>query len=344
LSYDTILPVIDLAQFADDARRLMGYKMFYAGFGIIGLGFVGKQIANLFRIMRNKEADLLTPFLTAAGFIALLASYKVFVTTTIYLVSRMGLTGGWDDDIVTTFVTRAATFARWKQEHGSWKAAAMEYTVGLLYLLIEAWVVFMRAAQTFMLAVVVTYGPLLLGLAALGGIFLPLGIGWFWALVEISAWSVTMDILLLGYAKMKHVPTVEEISLGDEFIFAFVMFGLLIGIPGITSFLIRGSSGAVVSSGISTATRTATMIATSKLGMKINTAAYNAVKSGVQKSFKWTGNQVRGGGAESQWATPASAWSAAEAMGSHRESRATAARSQAVGHSTSSPRGADAKR
>jgi hypothetical protein len=324
---DTFLPALDLAQFADEARKMMGYKMFYAGFGIIGLGLVGKQVANLLRVMINKEADFITPMVVAVGFLALLASYKIFVMTTIATVSKLGLAAGWDDNIVTTFVTRAATFDRWRHEHGSMKSAIMEFTVGVLYILVEAWVVFMRAAQTFVLAVIITYGPLLLGLASLGGLFVPLGIGWFMALVEISAWSVTMDILLLAYAKVTRVPTVEELSLVDEFKFSACMLGLLFVIPAITSWLVRGSSGAVVSSGISTATQATTLIATNRFSRAANMAVYDTAKGGVKSGFGWARDRLGGGGTAAN-ASPASAWKAADAINSHRESRATASRSQ----------------
>jgi hypothetical protein len=330
MTYDTFLPILDLAQFADDARKLMGYKMFYAGIGIIGLGLVAKSTHNVMRVVFYSERpNFVQPILTAAFFFALLASYKVFVASTIYLVSRLGLTTQWSDNVVTTFVARFNTYMRWRAEYGSYKTYAMEFLVGLLYLLVEGCVVFWRASQTFMLAVIVTYGPILLGVASLGGFLLPVGISWFWALVQVSMWSVTMDNVLLGFSRMKHVVKLEDISLNEEFLFSLVMFGLLGGIPGVTSFLLRGSEGSITASGHSMALRTSGTIATSRLSQNINKAVYDGIKGGLrglrsESSSKSKGGTEGGTGDKAQ----ESAWKGADAIATHRESRATSSRAQ----------------
>lgn len=338
MNYDSFLPVIDLAKIADDAGRLIGYKMFYKGFGIIGLGLLMKQVANLTRVMRNKDADFVTPIVQAAAFIALIAFYKPFVTTTISVVSTMGLTEGWDNSVATSFVTRSAQFVRWRQEHGTIKGYPMEFLVGLLYLLVEGWIVFLRAAQSFVLAVIVTYGPLLLGVASLGGTFLPLGLGWFLAMIEVSAWSITMDVLLVGYSKMKHVPKPEDISVDDEFVFSAVMLALIVCVPAFTSWLVRSGSGAFLSSSVSTVTRSITMFSTSRFARDVNKAAYDTAKSGIKQTATWGRGKWQGSSAPAARATPASSWSAADAVAGYRESRATSARSQATGGGTSAAR------
>ncbi|HET6343396.1 MAG TPA: hypothetical protein VFH51_00635 [Myxococcota bacterium] len=333
MSYDSFLPALDLVQFADETRKLMGYKMFYAGFSIVAVGLLGKQMANLARTMRSQDADFITPIVVAAGFFALLANYKFFVASTVAIVSKLGLTTMWDDNIVTVFVQRARLFNRWQNEHSSFKAFALEYLVGFLYMLVETWVVFMRAAQRFILAVIVTYGPLLLGVASLGGALTTLGIGWFWALIEVSAWSVTMDILLMAYAKVPPPPRIEDLSVHAEFAFAFTLLGLLVAIPIITSSLIRGSSASVISVGFSAASRVTSVLATSRYSRSAERSATQSIKAG----YGWIRDRVgRGGGDTSGGgggpkASPQSAWKAAEAISHHRESRATAARSQGFG-------------
>ncbi|RYF51506.1 MAG: hypothetical protein EOO38_03035 [Cytophagaceae bacterium] len=68
-------PIINLAEFADESRRLLGYRQFVAGGASVFFGFVLGLGTNLWRVQRGQPADLLTPIIRAVAFTVLLIAY-----------------------------------------------------------------------------------------------------------------------------------------------------------------------------------------------------------------------------------------------------------------------------
>ncbi|RYF51505.1 MAG: hypothetical protein EOO38_03030, partial [Cytophagaceae bacterium] len=185
---------------------------------------------------------------------------------------NFGDTGSGHGNMEDVFAGRAYAFEKWRaQQEGSFFSAASlsvwagEFCVWLLYIAIESWVVFLKAAQAFTLACIVLWGPLLLGLSSIHPSLWVLGLGWFWSMVEVSAWSFTMDILLIAYSKSGIQQAPESFSVGHELTYAFVMLSLLMAVAGITSMLVRGTSAAIMSAGFSNALPMASAIKQSRM-------------------------------------------------------------------------------
>ena len=119
-----------------------------------------------------------------------------------------------------------------------------------MFFIVASWVVWsLKCLQTFILAVIVVYGPIALSFSFMGGIFSGLGTGWFMALVEISAWSFTLDILNFILTPMVRAPT-DEYLLTDELGLGFVMITVLHAVPKVTAMLVRSAGAGLHATGL----------------------------------------------------------------------------------------------
>jgi hypothetical protein len=288
MNVEAFVPSLDVAQVAAQAQSASGVRALYAGVGLVSLGLVWQCLVQMYKLVRDERADFVAPVLRYAAVMALLLNYQTFVTTVVHLIFSLSQT---DDGqgVYAIYAQRSAAFAAWRQSHSHWRvlaqaeAYALAGLAGLLYVLVEALVVVLRAIQTFTLVVITTYGPILIGFASLDAFFLPLAVAWFWALVEVSAWSVTMSILIRTHALVgQNIP--EEFSVTQEMIYALTMLGLVITVPVITSSLVRGAPAAGMAAGIYSAMRTTqsmtTRLVTNKFTQKV---AKGALSYGASK-------------------------------------------------------------
>ncbi len=117
------------------------------------------------------------------------------------------------------------------------------FTYGIVYLL--------KHVQVFMLAVLLNVGPVLIGLASLGGVFNAFAISWLTATIETLFWGVTMNILLASFAMV--APAVVPASVGAdgntspdlmrELVINMVYALSIASVPIITAQILRSQPG-----------------------------------------------------------------------------------------------------
>jgi hypothetical protein len=257
LQLDATLPPINLQTVLDKVYRLHATRALYSGWGILTLGFLWRLVVQLrLLIVGERRADFLTPVLHLGGFCLLLSVYRPLAHGCVELVSSLGRDLAGSSQLHDTFAQRMQAWEMYRLAHPNGGDLGLinldglsiwllEMLTFLLFVAVQALAFVLHSVQLFALAAILAYGPLCLGFASLGGIFTFLGTGWFWALVELSAWSFTMDILLFTFdAYGRTIPT--QFILVQEMVGCALILAMLTAVPPLTAMLIRGHSASLL--------------------------------------------------------------------------------------------------
>ena len=131
----------------------------------------------------------------------------------------------------------------------------LAYALAMVFLAIENGIlVILQILQVFVLAVVIYFGKFLLAFAAIDKSFGRLAWNWFWALVDVTAWGVTVHMLLLTISNplvgsmllsIDYGPIASSLGVPlvwvQEIVVSIVHIILLVLVPSITGALIAGS-------------------------------------------------------------------------------------------------------
>jgi hypothetical protein len=250
--FDAVLPAIDLGCMADRTFLMGSTRALFAGGMLLTLGFLWRVIAELWNFVRHRETDFASPFLHLVGFCALFAAYKPFAVGLVQFISNLGLDMGGGSFVHETFARRFQAFHHYATQKrlmtgmrfltpDGLAISAMVCVTELMYIAVQAAAFVIKTTQLFTLAAIIAFGPILLGFASLSPFFHSLGVGWFWALVEVSAWSFTMDVMLFVFDGMgRNIP--KNFLFAQEIVVcSVVLFGML-AITRVTAMLIRGQS------------------------------------------------------------------------------------------------------
>jgi uncharacterized membrane protein YgcG len=246
-SLDGVLPQFDFAKVAEDALKLPSVDILIAGGITIAIG----GFYQLWKQHRSETKDYLQPFLYTGFWALVFGSYVAIATGLIWLVTSLGESLHTGNAVAEVFSRRYHAFEQYAFAHeghmpfifttDGFVTSFMALLTHISYVAVLCIVFALKAVQLFLLGTIVTWGPLLLGSAALGPFFHVLAVAWFWSLVEVCGWSVTMAFLLRMLDKFSlDVPNTYN-SVG-EIAVCFVIVVLMVSVPKVTSTLIRGES------------------------------------------------------------------------------------------------------
>lgn len=225
----------------------------FGGGGLLAFGFLWRVIQEKVGFIRGvKDPDYLGHVLTLIGCIALLSVYEPVVRGITSIVSQLGRGLSTDVDLSGAFAARAQAFGQTLLDGPSASFMSSMSPLGFIHAVLQtltailyglvSWAVFaLRCFQTFLLGVIIAYGPICIGFAFLGGIFGHLALAWFWALVEVSAWGLTLDVLNFVFTPLaqdvpKHFYLITELGL------CLTLLLLIRAVPQTTSMLLRNQS------------------------------------------------------------------------------------------------------
>ncbi len=284
--------------------------------GLLSLGLLIGLLQEAKRYVLGGNPDYLSPILRFTAFVAILGSYGAFYGNIVGVVSGFGSLDSSSDQVVERIKSRwrgyqekeneretldeavekgdgvLDTFNRVGEVLGKLTAetiykALLSVSTYFSFIATFAIVNILKYIQQFMLAIAFAWGPVCIGFAALHPFFNSLTLSWFWTTVEVTAWGVTMKMLLGDLVKMDkelsaraldawqgtRLAMDRDLSLayGDHMIINGCYILMLLGVPVITSMFIR--SAAAASSSSSTVAR----------GRAAASAVKSAVKSGGGK-------------------------------------------------------------
>ena len=319
------LPVIDYYHVAEQSMQLPAVRaMVFGAYGVVAIGVMYRYAKEMLK--PAGEANFWMPFVVGVFWWSVLLGYSNLTTKVITVVTHLGDASYASNaqDLQTAFVGRISSFlSDLKSTRRPSKTAGRlqlapgaggksgNYTsipdpapstggfakeIGVVILQIIVWICYMlvvivvfllRAIQMYMLGIIAAYGPLLLSFASLGGIFHPLGMAWFWGLVEVSAWTITYNILFRFISGIIPKRAPETINFATEIILCVVLVVLFRAVPKITAMLLRNESGAGLAMG-ATEMRLAQVAATAR-------SAWSGGAAGMR------GGQALGGAAKKLW-------------------------------------------
>lgn len=231
---------------ADDARRV-----WIAGGGVLVLALLVRVGREFYRgLAQDDTPKMMRAVAPILVFAVLLFGYEQVVMRLIQLVDIMGSFDVAASKASTTFYNRLEEFNQkiLQETSDSWFSgfsfenlllAGYQFLAFFSFLFVLAVVFVLKHIQAFTLALVIHIGPLMLGFGAFGGIMNTLVLSWFWTLVEVSAWGVTMTSVLDIMARLPP-PQIQTVSaFASEMLINFVYGSVLLTIPLITSKLVR---------------------------------------------------------------------------------------------------------
>lgn len=246
-----------LALASSDATRATIRRFLFTGGGILTLSLVFNTAKEFYSSFRGGEPDYWTPIGRVVLFTMLLGAYSVFTSTTIGVVRSFGTFRSANVQIEKHFAERFENFALYVEKvHAasgmlgmlsprSLEQSVVHSVVTLSFVFTRALIYVLKHLQVFLLNTVIHFGPILLGFASLGGLFAPLALAWFWALIEVTAWGVTMQILVISFANVPII-TPEVPDLWAELIINFIYAMCILSVPVITSSMIRSQPIAAI--------------------------------------------------------------------------------------------------
>jgi hypothetical protein len=246
--FDEYVPVVDFEQLAKAAMDTGGWT----GFGAVTLGFFIRVLVALCQREKGQPFDYRTPMMFAIFWLVVGVSYATLCASIIKFVTSIGLVAHSGDAVTEVFARRYAGFlAHQKLQDTSWvpqmltatgwKVASLELLVHISYVLVLAAVLIIKAAQVEVLQVIVCIGPILLGLASIAPFFHVLAVSWFWALFEVSMWSVTIGVVLHGLDTFTRALP-DRFSWIAEVLVSLMSVALIWGVTKYTAMLVRGES------------------------------------------------------------------------------------------------------
>ncbi|MFC1609856.1 hypothetical protein ACFL6C_02770 [Myxococcota bacterium] len=293
------LDFAELAHHAVSATSARGFLKVGGGILVVSLLLgVGRQI---YKMLRSEQPDFVEPIVRVVFFGFLLAFYGSVVTNIMFVVASFGSMNGAASHAELTFLQRFAVFERYLAERsgddnffGGFSVEGLR--IGLLQVVtfLSFWftmaaIYVVKHVQTWTLAVVINFGPIMIGFGSLGGMFNVLAVSWFWALVEVSAWGVTMSVLLETLAGVPAAMPGEVPQMGRELMVNIVYAVSVLAVPMITSWLIRSHpAGYFGQAGIGRMIATAIMVKTGAV------MAGGVAMSGMGAAGKWGGSAARG--------------------------------------------------
>ena len=254
----TSLPPQILQDVLDTAFSAYGNRIWVGSGLLLLLGFLWRIHKEKWAFVRGEtdRPDYVRHMLALAGYTALLAAYQPVTRACMHIVSHLaqGFTSG--EDLGPALLARAkAVTTFWDHVERPFFMSLEVIFFGTLWfcaqlcLVVSGWAVWsLKTLQTFILAVIVVYGPVALSFSFLGGLFANFGNAWFLALIEISAWSFTFDILSFILTPMVQHKT-HDIMLFNELGLCVVLLVLIRSVPKVTAMLVRGASSSVQSAG-----------------------------------------------------------------------------------------------
>jgi hypothetical protein len=319
------LPVIDYFRVAEQSMSLPAVRaLVFGSYGVVALGVMYRYAKEMLKPVA--EANFAMPFVVGAFWFAVLFGYSNLTTKVINVVTHLGDASYANnaEDLQAAFVGRISTFLsdlkstqRKSNTSGQLQLAPgaggntapyatipdptpstggfakeigvvlLQVIVWICYLLVVIVVFLLRAIQMYMLGIIAAYGPILLAFASLGGIFHPLGLAWFWGLVEVSAWTITYSILFRFISSIVPERAPDSVNFATEIILCAVLVYLFRAVPKVTAMLLRNESAAGLAMG-ATEMRLAQVAATAR-------SAWSGGGAGVR------GGRAIGGAAKKLW-------------------------------------------
>jgi hypothetical protein len=247
-SLDALLPTIDFGEVAQRAMHMPGAQFFWAG----GVGLaIGLLVCIMKDVVFSDRPNWWAPFVRTAAWAAVLGIYSTATPAIIAFVTALGQGIHSGNTVAEVFAARYNGFSQYAFSHSGampfiltpdgFITSTMQLFTHIAYVAVLALVFCLKCGQIFLLSTIVTYGPILLGAAAMGSAFHVLAVAWFWALIEISAWSVTMGIMLhtLDLFTLHNPSTYNSVA---EMIVCGLYIFVMCLVPKVTSSLIRSES------------------------------------------------------------------------------------------------------
>jgi len=260
MSFEMPQPVrVDFAHFASVATTATSTRQFLTvGGGALALSLLWNEAVAIWRFVKGEaeRIDWIGPIGRAVAFGVLLGGYAALVSNIMLVINSLGTFDTATGRAEALFLKRVLAFQKAVDSStttfgffanltfDSVRVALTQFITWLSYLFTLALVYVLKHLQAFTLATIINYGPVLLGFASLGGFFGNLALSWFWALVEVSFWGVTMNILLVTFDK---VPITVADGASTPLFWTEITVNLVYAIavasvPAITSSLIKGHS------------------------------------------------------------------------------------------------------
>lgn len=325
---------IDYGELARAAASSTSARVFLqVGGGVLLLSLllnVGLEIWKTSTGLQDK-ADYFGSIARVAIFGAILSAYPSIVTNIAYTINSLGTFDTASAGVEDLFLKRAFAFQEYIQKStvedsgtgfsifdiNKFRLGMLQFVTWLSFLFSLAIVYVLKHLQTFMLAVTINYGPLLIGAASVGGIFGNLALAWFWAFVELACWGVTMNILLQTLSTVPIELTNGVPEMWTEITVNVVYAICLLSVPAITSSLIRGLPMASIGQKGTMLAAAAITMATAK-----SSAAYTSLANGGGKlAYDKIMSRVRGGDPSSGGGTKASSGGTHTASGGSTSGR-----------------------
>jgi hypothetical protein len=250
--FDDYLPKVDFEQFARLAMDTDGSRVLWTGVGAVTLGFFIRLAISAYHKERGKPFDYLTPIAFAVFWLVVGLGYAAISNTIIQFVTSLGLLQNSGDALTEVFARRYAGFMAHQAMHDTslpqmltatgWKVASMELLVHLCWVATLCAIFFVKGAQVFVLQTIVMFGPILLGLASIGPFFHVLAVSWFWALFEVSAWSISIGVVLHSLDTFTRMLP-DQFSWMSEVMISLFAVVMVWGVTKFTAMLVRGESG-----------------------------------------------------------------------------------------------------
>lgn len=247
---------INLVSIAKDALTSSGErKILFAGLGVLTLALMFRVGREYYRGITSPEPpNFIRPVAAIVVFAVLLLGYPVIVKRLLQTVDLLGAFDAASAKVSTNFYQRLYAYQQRilvNSSEGGWftSLSAENFKLGLAqfftvcsYMFVQLVVYLLQHIQVFTLTLVVNVGPLMLGFGSFGGAMSVLVLSWFWTLVEVSAWGITMTSVLdvLGKLPPSMVKGVSDL-VGEAFFNLFYAC-MMISVPWITSKLVRSQA------------------------------------------------------------------------------------------------------
>ena len=253
---DALVPLVDFSKLAGQAQSTPAYRALVVSGTLFAIGLIYKFTLELQRLRRGEPVDWIEPVAQLVGLMFFLFFYPRFVPGAIDFLTHLGVSADAD-----TLADLSHLRALRMQELADQVPSRLETarTLGvlerdsvflwtrLIHLTIDSAVLTIRSGQTFILAVLVEIGPLLLAISWFGGWFRALAGRWVLAVLEVCSWSwilATLVRLCSPSLRLHYARDSSFAQLPHEFSYSLTSLILVILIPAIARMVMRGASHA----------------------------------------------------------------------------------------------------
>ncbi len=263
MEFDLAIDYVQLAKLV--TRDTTARTFLTTGGGILALGLMynlAREFLNFF-MGTSERVNWAPPLARVFVFAALIFGYRQIYEVIVAMISGLGTFSSASAKAQSLFTGRmAAIQTAWNKTTGDSLLNSVfnidalvlglsRIVVWLSFCFTYAVVYLLKHLQAFTLAVLLNVGPVLIGLASLGGIFNAFAVSWLTALIETLFWGVTMNILLTSFALVAPQvlpPTVmadgsNGPDLMRELVINIVYMMSIASVPIVTAQILRSQPG-----------------------------------------------------------------------------------------------------